>query len=185
MRNCFVHSALVIALAACMPLAFAAAPPPASTAPATSAAPQWPNHHGPSMRGHGMGMGMWDQLDLSDTQRASIRQLRQQGFQQARPRMQALRQQRMALDNATPGSANYQTAANALAEAEANAARARVLSEADLRSRIYNVLTPAQRAKLASLREQRQAKMRQWREAHMQHQVAPASATAAPDASSN
>ena len=183
MRNCFVHSALAIALAACMPLAFAAAPPPASTAPATSAAPQWSHHHGPSMRGHRM--GMWDQLDLSDTQRASIRQLRQQGFQQARPQMQALRQQRMAFERATPGSADYQTAANALAQAESNAAHARVLSEADLRSKIYNVLTPAQRTKLASLREQRQAKMQQWREAHMQHQAAPASAAAAPDASSN
>lgn len=184
MRKLPTRSILAIALAACTPLAFAAAPQATSSAPTSSAAPQWSGHHGQAMHGmHGQRTGMWDQLDLSDTQSASIRQLKQQSFKQDRAGMQALRQQRMAFKNAAPGSADYQSSANALATAEANAAHDRVLREADLNTKIYNVLTPAQRTKLASLRAEHQAKMQQWREAHMHRADAPSSA--APAASSN
>lgn len=181
MRVRHLSTALALALIASAPFAFAATPQtanaPTTSAPASSAQ-HWSHHRDGRMHHH---MQMLDQLDLSTAQQASIKQLRTQSFQQAHANMQALHQQRMAFESATPGSADYQTAANALATAEANAAHARVLSEADLRSKIYNVLTPAQRTKLASLRTAREARMQQWREAHMQHK-APAS-SAAPEAS--
>lgn len=126
-------------------------------------------------------MGVLDQLNLTDAQRASIRQVFQQNFDQARPELQALQQKRRAFENTTPGSSGYQTAANDLAEAESNAAHTRVLRQAALRTKIYNLLTPVQRTQLASIRTQREAKMKQWREAHMRHQSdnAPASPAAA------
>lgn len=170
--------ALAIALVVSAPLALAATPPPSSNAPASSApassAAHWQGHHGERM--HGQHMGMLDQLDLSDTQRASIRQLRQQNFQEARADMQTLRQPRAAFDNATPGNSDYQGTVDALATAEANVTHARVLRDAKLRAAIYNVLTPAQRTKAASLRAARQAKIQQWRESHMQHKAAASSA---------
>lgn len=185
MRVRHLSAALALACIASAPLALAATPP-ATSAPASST-PQWSGHHGEGMHHRdgqmGRHMGMLDQLDLSTTQQASIKQLRQQSFQQARASMQTLHQQRMAFENATPGSNNYQTAADALATAEANATHARVLNEADLRSKIYNVLTPAQRTKLASLRTAREARMQQWHETHMQHKAAASSAT--PAAASN
>lgn len=175
MRTFPARYALFTALLVCTPFAFAAPPPPASSASAgLTARPM--HQHGDAMRGHRM--GMLDQLNLTAAQRTSIHELRQQSFTAARPAMQTLRQQRMAFEQATPGSADYQTAANALAQAEADAAHARVLREADLRSKIYNVLTPAQRTQLASLKEQRKARMQKWREAHMRHTMTPPAAPA-------
>lgn len=124
-------------------------------------------------------MRMLDKLDLSDTQRTSIHQMMHESFEQARPEMQALRQKREALEAATPGSSAYQSAADQLADAEANAARQRVARRAALRTKIYGALTPEQRTRLASLRAERKAKMQKWRSEHPRHHstARPASAT--------
>lgn len=151
MRNPMIRSTLLAAMLACSSLAFAAAPQAAS-APATSQAQRQPND-------------LFSQLGLTDTQRSSIRQLMQQNFQQARPEMQALQQKRLALDNATPGTSQFQSAANDLAQAESTAAHAQVLRQADLRTKVYNLLTSEQRTKLASLISQRQQEMQQRRAA--------------------
>ena len=152
MRKIHLLSAAVVAALACPPLAFAQQAAPAG---------HW--HHGVAMGGH-----MYDQLNLSDAQRTQIKQLTRQTFAQAKPQMQALRQARQAFESAAPGTADYQTAASNLAEAEADAARTRTTSRANLRAQIYQLLTPAQRTQLASLRAQHKAEMKQWRESHMQ-----------------
>lgn len=121
------------------------------------------------------GKTIFDQLDLTEAQRTSVKQLMKQNFEQARPEMQALGQKRMAFENATPGSSNYQSIANDLAQAESNAAHAQVLRQANLRTKIYDLLTPTQRTKLASIRAQNQEKMREWRAAHMRKPAASAS----------
>jgi Spy/CpxP family protein refolding chaperone len=172
MHKFHLRSAVLAAAIACSSLAFAAAPPPAGTA--TTGTSQ-PGKH----RGGGHHMNLFDQLDLTDTQRTSVRQLFQQNFEQARPEMQALRQKRMAFDNATPGSAAYQRAANDLAQAESSAAHAQVLRQAELRTRIYNLLTPEQRMQYATLRAQHEAKMKQWRESHMRKRTGSAPASSA------
>lgn len=152
MRNSLTRSTLLVAMLACSSLAFAAAPQAAS-APATApqAQQQRPN--------------LFDQLGLTDSQRSNVRKLMQENFQQARPEMQALRQKREAFDNATPGTSPFQSAANDLAQAESSAAHAQVLRQADLRTKIYNLLTSEQRTELASLVKQRQQEMQQQRAA--------------------
>jgi Spy/CpxP family protein refolding chaperone len=172
MHKPFLRSATFAAAFACASLAFAAAPPPAGTGATGTSQPA--GHRG------GHHMKLFDQLNMTDAQRTSVRQLFQQIFEQARPEMQALRQKRMAFDNATPGSAAYQSAANDLAKAESNAAHAQVLRQAALRTKIYDLLTPEQRTQYATLRAQHQAKMKQWRESHMQKRSrnAPASSAA-------
>ncbi|HJR14978.1 MAG TPA: Spy/CpxP family protein refolding chaperone [Rhodanobacteraceae bacterium] len=150
------RTAVFAAALACAPLAFAAAPPSVGS---TTGMSQSAKHHGDHH--------MFDQLDLSATQRTSVQQLFQQNFEQARPEMQALRQKQAAFENATPGSTAYQSAANDLAQAESNAAHARVLRQAELRTKIYNLLTPEQRTQYATLRAQHEAKMKQWRGSHM------------------
>lgn len=170
----FLRSTVLAAALACSSFAFAAAPPSAaSTGEATSHSHMHRLHHGRH------GMSMLDQLNLTDSQRTSVHQLMRQSFQEARPAVQTLRQKRMAFENATPGSAEFQTAANALAQAESSAAHARVLHQAELRTKIYNLLTPAQRTQLASLRAQHEAKMKQWRESHMQRHSTNAPASSA------
>lgn len=141
-----------------------AAPPPAH--PGTGPMPGHMWQHRGHGRWHG---GHWmrtlRQLDLSTTQRASIRSMLRADFKEARPEMVALRQKRAAFEAATPGTAEYHAAANDLGHAEADAALTRMLHHADLRTKIYQLLTPAQRAQLATLRAQRQER-RQWRESH-------------------
>lgn len=174
--------ALATALA-CSPLAFAATAPAAGTSAQTTRMHSMHKGMHQGMRGGHHGMGILRQLDLTDAQRTSVHQLMQQNFEQARPKMEAVRSKRQAFENTTPGSANYQATANDLAQAEATAIHARVLREATLRSKIYGLLTPAQRTKLASIRTQREARMQQRREAWTQHHAAPAAS--APATSSN
>ncbi|HEX5954076.1 MAG TPA: Spy/CpxP family protein refolding chaperone [Rhodanobacteraceae bacterium] len=152
------RSAVLAAALACAPLAFAASPPPAGS---TTGMSQPAKHHG------GYHMHMFDKLNLSDSQRTSVQQLFQQSFEQARPEMQALQQKQAAFQNATPGSAAYQSAANDLAQAESNAARDRVLRQAELHTKIYNLLTPEQRTQYATLRAQHETGMKRWRGSRM------------------
>lgn len=163
-------------------LAFAATSVPAndtSPPPPSSSQMQHGTHH---YRGHHRdSMGALGKLDLTATQRTNIEQMMREDRAQARPQMQALMQTRMAFENATPGSADYQTAAEQLAQAEAKAAQARVMRQADLRTKIYNELTAQQRTELASLRSQRQARMQKWRAnraAHKADKPAPATTSA-------
>ena len=157
MRKPMIRSTLLAALLACSPLVFAATPQQAS--PGTSASATAP--HAQQQRQP----NLFDELGLTDSQRSSVRQLLQQGLQQARPEMQALGQKRMAFESATPGTGQFQSAANDLAQAESSTAHDQVLRQADLRTKIYNLLTSEQRTKLASLIKQRQQEMQQRRAA--------------------
>ncbi|WHZ18660.1 MAG: hypothetical protein OJF55_000809 [Rhodanobacteraceae bacterium] len=160
MRKTLLVPILLAAAIGCAPFAAAVA----QGAPGAG----WHGHHGMAMDGH-----VYDKLNLTDAQRAQIKQLTQQSFSQAKSQRQALRQAHQAFESAVPGSADYQTAAGNLGEAEADAARARVAQQADLRAQIYQVLTPAQRDQLAQIRQQRQARMQQWKEFQQQNPLPP------------
>lgn len=154
MRKPKIRSTLLAAALACSSLAFAAAPQQTAPSSGTAAAPRAHQQRQPNL---------FDQLGLTDSQRSNVRKLMQENFQQARPEMQALRQKREAFDNATPGTSPFQSAATNLAQAESSAAHDQVLRQADLRTKIYNLLTSEQRTKLASLVKQRQQEMQQRR----------------------
>lgn len=151
MRKFLTRSTVLAAVLACSPLALAASPQQA--APKTSAAASNAQaQHAPNL---------FDELGLTDTQRSSVRQLMQQNFQQARPQIETLNQKRMAFESATPGSSQFQAAANDLAQTESTVAHDEVLRQAALRTKIYNLLTSEQRTKLATLRAQNEQRMRQ------------------------
>lgn len=129
--------------------------------------------------GHGM-MAMHElgELNLSDAQRASIKQFSRQTFEQMKPQMQALHQQREAFESLAPTASGYQAAANSLADAEASATRTHVLQVASLRAQVYNILTPAQRNQLATERAQHEARMQQWKAFQAQHPLPSENASA-------
>ncbi|MGH8114183.1 MAG: Spy/CpxP family protein refolding chaperone [Rhodanobacteraceae bacterium] len=106
-----------------------------------------------------------EELHLTEKQQTTIRETMQQNFQQLRPQMQTVAQKREAFENATPGSAGYQATVNDLAQAEADFARARTLREGALRSKINEVLTPAQRTKLKNLIAEQRARAQQMQQA--------------------
>lgn len=167
MRKTFLVPAILAAA-----IAFAAfAPAIAQRAPSHS----WHGGHGMAMGGH-----MYGKLNLSDDQRAKIKQLTQQSFAQGKTRMQALRQARHAYESATPGTAAYQSATSALARAESDAAGSRVTEQAKLRAQIYQVLTPAQQSQLAQIRDQRQSRMQQWKQFQQEHPQPQSGSTSSP-----
>lgn len=137
-------------------LAFAAGAAPAqSTPPAPAAKPAAP------VQQH----SILEELNLTESQQSTIREAMQQNFQQLRPQMETVMQKRNAFENATPGSSGYQPTVNDLAQAEADFAKARTLREGVLRSKIYEVLTSAQRTRLKSLMAKQKARIQQMQRA--------------------
>lgn len=133
-----------------------------------------PGPHAPGSWGHhGARHGMMElgKLNLSDAQKASIKQIMKSSFEQNKSQFQAVRQQRQAFEAMKPTDPGYQAATTALAQAEGAAATARVQQMANVRAQIYNVLTPAQQSQLASMKAQRQARRQQWQEFKAQHPV--------------
>lgn len=109
---------------------------------------------GPPMDGMG-GMGMHpgmldrmaDELSLSDAQRQTIRGL----FESARPAMQAnrdeMRKNAELLRNTEPGDKDYQAVVERASRAAGELAARAVSDGAQLRARVWAVLTPEQRVK--------------------------------------
>jgi Spy/CpxP family protein refolding chaperone len=114
-------------------------------------------------RGHGQ-MMMLHKLNLSDAQKANIKEIVGTRRQQNKTQWQALRQQRSAFEAMTPNQVGYQAAAASLAQAEGQATRVRVQQMATLRAQIYAVLTPAQQAQAATLKAQAQSRREKWKE---------------------
>jgi Spy/CpxP family protein refolding chaperone len=157
-RSALLSTAIAISTLAFAATGSAAPPPPAP--PAAQAQQQ--------VRPH----SILDQLGLTEAQRTQIQQLQKSSVEKELPFMQALQQKREAFSSETPGSSGYQSAANALATAEASAARSHVLTEAAYRADVYHLLTPEQRTKLASLAAQQKARMQQWRKEQAQRAAA-------------
>jgi Spy/CpxP family protein refolding chaperone len=131
-------------------------------------------HGGWHSHGHGQLMAL-SKLNLTDAQRASIKQIMQTSFAQNKTQRQALGQQRSAFESMTPDQVGYQAAAASLAQAEGSAAQARVQQRANITAQIYAVLTAPQKAQLATLKAQQQARKAQWQQFKAQHPVSSTS----------
>lgn len=145
-------------------------------APFAIASAQDGGPHG-GFQGHGHGHGgfeAYSKLNLTDAQKASIKQITQAAFSQGKAQRQSLRQQREAFEQLAPNASGYQAAAAALAQAEGAATTARVQQRAAIRAQIYAVLTPAQQSQLATFKAQREARRQQWEQFKASH---PASGT--------
>lgn len=68
----------------------------------------------------------------------------------------------------TPRDAGYQSAATSLTQAEASETPARIVQHARVEAQIYTVLTPAQRAQIATAKAQRQAREAAWQKCQAQ-----------------
>ncbi len=169
MRKTFLVPAILAAAIGCAPFTTATA----QEAPRAG----WHGHHGMSTGGH-----MYDKLNLTDAQRDQIKQLTQQSFAQAKSQTQALRQARQAYESAVPGTSAYQSATTALAQAESDATSTRVTRQANLRAQIYQVLTPTQRDQLAQIRQQRQARMQQWKRFQQENPLPQSASSPTPSA---
>ncbi|WP_458072064.1 periplasmic heavy metal sensor [Rhodanobacter sp. BL-MT-08] len=126
--------------------------------------------------GHGQFMAL-SKLNLTDAQRASIKQTMRTSFEQTKAQRQALRQQREAFEAMTPDQVGYQAAAASLATAEGAAAQQRVQQQATIRAQIYALLTTQQKAQYATLQTQQQARRAQWEKFKAANPLPTAAAT--------
>ncbi|GLQ90610.1 Spy/CpxP family protein refolding chaperone [Dyella flagellata] len=131
------------------------------------------DHHGEAMMAlHG--------LNLTDAQKAQVKQILQQSFASLKTQAQTVRQQHEAFEALSPNASNYQSAAASLAQAEANLTSARITARAGATAQIYNsVLTSAQQNQYASQKAAFQARKAQWQQFKAEHPL-PASAGSAP-----
>ena len=127
-------------------------------------------HGGWHSHGHGQLMAL-NKLNLTDAQRASVKQIMQTSFAQNKTQRQALGQQRSAFESMTPDQVGYQAAAASLAQAEGTAAQARVQQRAAITAQVYAVLTAPQKAQLATFKAQQLARKAQWQQFKAQHPV--------------
>lgn len=167
-----MHKNLILGLALSSALAIGSFAVAAQGAPGPGGPGGWGHHAGPSHHG---GMMELRKLNLTDAQRASIKQIMQSNFAQNKSQFQALRQQHEAFEAMNPTDAGYQSATDSLAKAEGAAATARVQQMANIRAQIYNVLTPAQQSQLATLNAQEQARRQQWEQFQAQQKAAAVS----------
>ena len=127
---------------------------------------------------HGGGMMALRGLNLTDAQKASIKQIVQQSFSQLKPQFQAVRQQRQAFEALSPSSSGYQAAAASLAQAEANLTSARITARAAVTAQIYTtVLTSAQQTQLTTQKAAFQARKAQWEQFRAQQKAQSSSTT--------
>lgn len=111
-------------------------------------------------------------LNLTDAQKASVKQIVQQSFTQLKPQFQAVRQQREAFEAMAPNASGYQAAAASLAQAEANLTSARITARAAVTAQIYTtVLTSAQQSQYTAQKAAFQARKAQWQQFKTQHPV--------------
>ncbi|RUL74512.1 Spy/CpxP family protein refolding chaperone [Dyella choica] len=119
-------------------------------------------------------------LNLTDAQKAQVKQILQQSFATLKTQEQAVHQQHEAFEALSPGASNYQSAAASLAQAEADLTKARITARAAATAQIYNsVLTSAQQSQYASQKAAFQARRAQWEQFKHEHPL-PAGASSAP-----
>ncbi|MEO8809616.1 MAG: Spy/CpxP family protein refolding chaperone [Rhodanobacter sp.] len=152
------HTLLGLALASALAIGTTVAVAAPGAGGPGSSGHGWHGH-----RGHGQ-MMMLHKLNLSDAQKASIKQIVSTNREQNKGQRQALRQQRDAFESMTPDQVGYQTAATSLAQAEGQATQARVQQMANVRAQVYAVLTPQQQAQAATFKAQAKARRAQWKE---------------------
>jgi periplasmic protein CpxP/Spy len=127
---------------------------------------------GPGFHGHHGGGFELRGLNLTDAQKAQVKQLVQQSFTQLKPQFQAVRQQREAFEALAPNSSGYQAAAASLAQAEASLTQARITARAAVTTQIYStVLTSAQQSQYTANQAAAQARKAQWQQFKASHPV--------------
>jgi len=109
---------------------------------------------------------LFETLQLSDGQKATIDELFAANRENARSLHQRLQEQRQLLSNAAQAQPFDEAAVRFQAQELANLQAEMMVRRAALMSQVSSVLTADQKAKLEELREERKAHFQEWRERH-------------------
>ena len=111
----------------------------------------------------GFGGRFFEKLNLTDTQKEQMKQIASRYHQNARANRQEGRGERGGDFAAFNGGTFNEAAVRAAAQARANERVEMEVVRAHMMFEMYNVLTPEQKAQLASERQQREQKRQEWR----------------------
>ncbi len=120
----------------------------------------------PGFRGGIHGGRLFETLQLSDGQKATIDGLFAANRENARTRFQRLQEQRQFLRNAAQTQPFDEAAVRFQAQELAKLQAEMMVQPAAVMNQISGILTADQKAKLQDLREQRKARFQEWRERH-------------------
>ena len=109
---------------------------------------------------------LFDQLQLSDAQRADIQNIFANGRETIAPLAQQLRQKHAALRDSVNGGTFDQAAVSAQAQDIANLQAQLIVARAQVRNQFLGVLTDDQKALLTQLRAERLQRFQEWRQQH-------------------
>jgi len=116
-------------------------------------------------QGGGKGRGrLWSALQLSDDQRAQIKNIFANSRESIRPLHQQLQEKRTALRKATAASPFDEERIRSLAQELSSVEMEMIVLRARLMNEALGVLTSEQRAKLEERRQQRQQRFKEWQE---------------------
>ena len=113
--------------------------------------------------GHRFGGRFFESLNLSEAQKAQIQQIATRFRDESRARRQQNQGERHTGGNLFEGGTFNEAAVRAAAQARANAQVEMEVQRARMMFEMYNVLTPEQKAQLATERQQREQKRQEWR----------------------
>jgi len=130
---------LVLGCATAAAVAQTAPPPP----PPADYGPPGPGRHPPMMAG-------FDQIGLTDAQKASIHQIMDSHREEMKSMRQSEWQQHKSFETLDPSAPTYASQVNVIAQQAASLASQRVQQMAAVKTQIYAVLTTEQKAQLAS-----------------------------------
>ena len=125
-----------------------------------------PPHGGPGRGGHGGFIPFLRDLNLTDAQKAQVKQIADSFEESTKPlreRLDALRDSEM--DGLKDGAFD-EAAVRAAAQERANAHVELDVARARMMSQVYALLTTEQKARIAERRQQFEQKRREWKERH-------------------
>lgn len=112
--------------------------------------------HGHGKRGgrHGRGGMMFRGLDLTEAQKAQVKDIMEASRTKVRPIRESMKANRQKLNEVTTNGAFNETQVQALANEQANLSAQLLVERTRVKSQIFALLTPEQKAKAAEMRTQ-------------------------------
>lgn len=114
-------------------------------------------HHGKGFR-HGRKARLFQQLNLTDAQKAQLKEIKQRHRESTKSLREEMRASRRSMKQVTQNGAFNESAVRAAAQASNNARVELAVVRAKMRSEMFAVLTAEQKTQLEQLKEQRRQK---------------------------
>lgn len=113
--------------------------------------------HGENLKGHDGHKGLWKELNLTDEQRKQVRPIVKEERAKMKPLVQRLKAGRDQLNALRKSGPFDETKVRSIAKGQADTLTELILQRERMKSRIYELLTPEQRAKAEQLQKSSKA----------------------------